>query len=112
MWAFSAIAASKEYYEYMNNKYCYKFGPFIWLSTFTLLVEFSIMFKFGVHIFVAPFPWYVKYMWMIIGGVFIAGGYYSYLNKQKQKDKDEDEPDFNPFDPPVDVEYMEQWQYK
>lgn len=107
VWGFSAIPASKEYYEYMHNKYCYKFGPFIWLSTFTLLVEFSIMFKFGVHIFVQPFPWYVKYMWITIGAIFIAGGYYAYLNKKKRKENDEHEPDFNPFDPPVDVEFTE-----
>jgi phosphatidylserine synthase 2 len=59
IWAFSAIAASKEYYEYMSNPYCYKFGPFVWLTCMTLLVEFSIIVKFGIHMFSEPFPWYV-----------------------------------------------------
>ena len=59
IWGFSAIAATKEFYEFLSNKNCKRVGPFIWLTTFTLLVEFSIVVKYGRIMFNEPFPWYV-----------------------------------------------------
>jgi len=59
IWAFSAIAATKEYYEFIANPYCKRVGPFIWLTSFTLMIEFSIVVKFGITMFTEPFPWYV-----------------------------------------------------
>lgn len=107
IWAFSAIGATKEYYEYMANKYCYKFGPFVWLACMTLLVEFSIITKFGIHLFTQPFPQYVIVIWVVIGLLMLAGGVYSYLNKLKSesnKSKSEEKASFNPFDPPIDID--------
>ena len=60
IWAFSAICSTKEYYEYLTNPYCYRIGPFVWLCTFTLFLEFSFIAKFGAPIFTEAFPWYVK----------------------------------------------------
>jgi phosphatidylserine synthase 2 len=85
LWAFSAIGATKEYYEYMSNKYCYKFGPFFWLSSMTLLVEFSIIVKFGINLFTAPFPGYVKIIWGVISVFIVIGGIYAYMNGRKSK---------------------------
>jgi phosphatidylserine synthase 2 len=83
IWAFSAIAATKEFYEYFSNPYCKRVGPFIWLTCFTLLVEFSIIVKFGSDMFVEPFPWYVKLMWTVIGILVLIGGAIAYRNERK-----------------------------
>jgi phosphatidylserine synthase 2 len=80
IWAFSAIAATKEFYEFASNPYCKRVGPFIWLTTFTLLIESSIVFKFGATMFTAPFPWYVQLMWSVIGALLFAGGVFAYSN--------------------------------
>lgn len=47
IWGFTCIAASKEYYEFISNKHCKRVGPFVWLLSFCMGVEFSIAFKFG-----------------------------------------------------------------
>lgn len=112
IWAFSAIASTKEYYEYMANKYCYKIGPFVWLTCMTLLVEFSIITKFGAHMFTAAFPGFVKVIWLVIGILVLIGGIYSCMNDRKRKELiqvskkgiEADTQYFNPFDPPIDIE--------
>lgn len=81
IWAFSAIASTREFYEYSTNKYCYRIGPFVWLTTFTLALEISITAKFGSHIFTAPFPWYVKLIWSVLGLLIFTGGIYAYSNE-------------------------------
>lgn len=78
IWAFSAIAATKEFYEYVTNPYCKRVGPFIWLTCFTLLIEFSLIVKFGAQMFTQPFPWYVKLMWSTIGFFIVCGFFYAY----------------------------------
>ena len=87
IWAFSAIGATKEFYEYISNEYCYKFGPFLWLTVMTILVEFSIIVKFGSRLFVNSFPVYVKVIWSIIGAFLIAGAIYAYSNQIKNERK-------------------------
>lgn len=87
LWAFSAIAATKEYHEYITNKYCYRFGPFVWLTTLTLMMELSIVFKFGRTMFHAPFPWYVFVIWGTIGTLVAMGFAYAAYNERKNKDK-------------------------
>lgn len=83
VWAFAAIASTKEYYEYLTNKYCYRVGPFVWLTTFVLFLEFSISFKFGRLMFHEPFPWYVQLMWAVIGVLVLIGGIVAYKNQCK-----------------------------
>ena len=81
IWAISAIASTKEFYEFITNRYCKRIGPFMWLTCFTLLIEFSIMIKFGRVIFHEPFPWYVKLIWGLLGQCMILGGIYAYRNQ-------------------------------
>lgn len=105
IWAFSAIAATKEYYEYNSNPYCRRVGPFIWLTCFTLLVEFSIIVKFGSDMFTAPFPWYVQVMWTVIGFFVLVGAYVAWSNERKYGNKYWDiSSKFNLNDPQVEVE--------
>lgn len=49
----------------------------------TLLVEFSIIVKFGIRLFDAPFPDYVKLIWTLIGIFVLIGGLYAYCNERK-----------------------------
>jgi phosphatidylserine synthase 2 len=87
LWAFSAIAATKEYYEYTVNKYCYRIGPFVWLGAFTLLTELSVIVKFGSVLFTETFPWYVKLIWVFLTILILSGGLYAYSNERKNADK-------------------------
>lgn len=106
IWAFAAIATSKEYYEYNTNPYCKRVGPFIWLSTFTLLLEFSVIIKFGKDMFTAPFPDYVKLMWAVIGFFILLGAAYAYRNERKYGNKYmEVSSKFALNDPSIEIEY-------
>mmetsp|Transcript_8108 Transcript_8108/g.6046 ORF Transcript_8108/g.6046 Transcript_8108/m.6046 type:complete len:97 (+) Transcript_8108:587-877(+) len=96
----------------MSNKYCYKLGPFVWLTLMTLCVEFSIMAKFGQHIFHQPFPWYVKLIWSVIACLVLLGLAISYRNYKNRPKEEKQGEDFNPFDPPIDVEYIEKKKQK
>jgi phosphatidylserine synthase 2 len=89
LWAFSAIAATKEYYEYTVNKYCYRIGPFVWLGCFTLLTELSIIFKFGQIMFIEAFPLYVKLIWLFIAILMLIGFFYAYSNERKNAEKND-----------------------
>ena len=102
IWAFTCIAASKEYFEFISNKHCKRVGPFVWLSCLCLGVEFSITFKFGYEMFTTPFPWYVKIMWSVIGSLVAMGAVYAYQNGKKK----EEAKTIDLMDPAIDVEVL------
>ena len=109
IWAFTSLAASKEYYEFISNKHCKRVGPFFWVGSFCLGVEFSIAFKFGYSMFTAPFPWYVQIMWAILGCLILLGGIYAYTNEKFNKKYEKIEEDKRPYDPQepsIDIELI------
>jgi len=85
IWAFSAIITSKEFFEYLDDPNCKRVGPFFWLSTFTVLIEYGIWFKFSRGMFDAPFPWYVVLIWTVYFSLVIAGGLYALNNGLKSE---------------------------
>lgn len=87
IWAFAAIAASKEFYIFCDDPNCKRIGPFFWLCCYTLFVEYSIWFKFSRGMFSAPFPWYVKVIIVVYLALVILGGVYAYLNGRVLKQK-------------------------
>ena len=66
VWAFLAMITTREYYEYLSNNNFKRLGHFIWISHLILLSEWLIIFKFSTGIFTAPFPIYIKYIWIFI----------------------------------------------
>jgi phosphatidylserine synthase 2 len=80
IWACTATAATKEYYEFITNINCKRVGPFLWMGFLGLAVEFSIAIKFGMTMFHEPFPWYVQLMWAVIGTLVLFGAGYSFIN--------------------------------
>ena len=80
IWAFTAIATSKEYYIFIDDPNCKRVGPFFWLSVYTIGIEYSIWIKYMLSEFDAPFPWYVKVINFLYFSLFIIGGIYSYYN--------------------------------
>ena len=46
IWAMTEIVTSKEFYFYIDDPNCKRMGPFLWLSCYTLLIEYSIWMKF------------------------------------------------------------------
>jgi phosphatidylserine synthase 2 len=105
MWAFGSIASAKEYYEFISNKNCKRVGPFVWLLSFAIGVELSIVIKFGSSMFTEPFPWYVVLMWTFIFGLILFGqglAFYNQLNKKKQETEESE--GYNLQDPAIDIE--------
>ena len=45
LWGFSALAISKEWYEYISNEYCHRLGPFAWIAFYTVSVEVITVIK-------------------------------------------------------------------
>ena len=101
IWAFSAIATSKEYYIFCDDPNCKRVGPFTWLSTYTLFIEYSIWFKFSRGLFDAPFPWYVILINIVYFSLVILGGVYAFNNGRKLKQK---KIRYDTVDPEVTIE--------
>jgi|LauGreDrversion4_2_1035121.scaffolds.fasta_scaffold247859_2 hypothetical protein len=85
MWAFGSIACAKEYYEFISNKYCKRVGPYVWVNSLALGVEFSIVIKFGSTMFKTPFPWYVQAMWAFISVLILIGYGIAFINEKTVK---------------------------
>ena len=45
MWGLCSLATSKEWFEYSQNDYCHRLGPFAWMTVFTCGIEFMIVWK-------------------------------------------------------------------
>jgi hypothetical protein len=101
IWAFSAIAASKEFYIFCDDPNCKRVGPFLWLSSYTLFVEYSIWFKFSRGMFDTPCPWYVKLIIATYAFFVVIGGVYAYFNGLKHK---QSKIRYDTVDPEVTVE--------
>ena len=47
IWAFTAIACSKEFFAFVDDPNNHRVGPFFWLACYTLAIEYSVLFKFA-----------------------------------------------------------------
>ena len=45
LWGFCSLATSKEWFEYSQNDYCHRLGPFAWMTMFTIGIETMIVLK-------------------------------------------------------------------
>ena len=80
IWGFVAICTTKEFYIFMDDPNCKRVGPFLWLSIYALMIEYSIWFKFSQGMFTEPFPWYVIVIDTTYLVVFVLGAVFSYVN--------------------------------
>jgi len=101
IWAFAAIAASKEYYIFIDDPNCKRVGPTLWLCCYTLFIEYSICFKFYRGMFDTGFPDYVKLIHFVYFGTIFLGGVYAYFNSRNLKQKKKA---YNTVDPEITVE--------
>ena len=110
MWAFGSIACAKEYYEFISNKYCKRVGPYVWVNSIALGVEFSIVIKFGSTMFKEPFPWYVQMIWAFISVLILIGYGIAFFNERSKKSTStvdaiaQKETAFDPQEPEIDIE--------
>ena len=105
IWAFSAIVTSKEFYNFCDDPNCKRVGPFYWLTTYTLFIEYSIWFKFSRGLFDEPFPWYVILIITTYFSLVVAGGVYAYQNGKINQAKKQS---YNTIDPRVQTESTSQ----
>jgi len=101
IWGFAAIATSREFYEFIDDPNCKRVGPFFWTSTYVVLIEYSIVFKFSQGLFVEPFPWYSTMIICVYISLILLGGVYSYLNG---KHLDRQKKAYNITDPELTIE--------
>jgi len=66
-----ALAVSKEWYEFLSNKFCHRLGPFAWLMFYNCGVEVLLVIKCSEGKFTEPFPWYVKAIWTCLTAGFL-----------------------------------------
>ena len=102
IWAFSAIVTSKEYFEYIEDPNCKRVGPFFWLSTYTVLIEYGIWLKHGSDVFAMDFPWYVYVIFVVYTSIFFIGAIYSY--NKGGFDHESSNTTYNTIDPALTIE--------
>ena len=83
IWALTAIVCSKEYFTFVDDPNCKRVGPFVWLSVYTLFIEYSICFKFARGMFKAPFPGYVIAIDTLYFTIVLLGAAYAFTNGQR-----------------------------
>jgi len=109
IWAFSAIVTSKEFFEYLDDPNCKRVGPFFWLSTFTVFIEYGVWFKFSRGMFEdVVTPWYVPVISYVYGFLVILGGIYAFSNESKGSDVYHSQVAYNLQDPELTIEKTEQ----
>ncbi len=106
-WGFLAMIAAREYYEYITNPACNRFGLNVWLAHVIVFVEWAYIIKFSDGLFNAPFPSYVIYFWtavfLLISAILINlihKDFRKYLSKSKTDES------VNLFDPKIEIEYI------
>jgi len=98
------LVGVREYYLFLVNKEYRRFSSSVWLMNFIFLSELAIYVKFGPQVFTEKFPQTVKVCWSIVGLIFV--GIITWLIiKDIQKPKKVTK-SFDPYNPPVDIEYI------
>jgi len=87
IWGLTAIVTSKEFFEYMDDPNCKRVGPFVWLSCYTLAIEYGIWFKFSHGLTDAPFPWYVKVIGAVYAAVVLVGAVVAWWNEKSSREE-------------------------
>lgn len=80
LWGLCSLATAKEWFEYISNEYCHRLGPFAWLTMYTCGVETLTVIKCSQGQFTAPFPWYVKVIWVCVALGFLLLSSIAYRN--------------------------------
>lgn len=100
LWCPLALAGAEEYFEYITNPYSKRVRPHMWLILIVLATELGIIFRNSFVYTGAPFPLFVKVMWAIIFSIILSITAWIICRK---KTEDDNEPEWNPYDPPVDI---------
>lgn len=103
LWGLCALATSKEWYEFVTNKYCHRMGPYTWISFYTCGVEMLTAYKASEGRFTAPFPWYVKVIWVCIFSGFLWLLSIAYANGQRELESQKGKREYNPYNPDLEV---------
>ena len=79
----------------------------MWLTNSIVVLEFAASLKFGVDVFIEPFPLPVIVAWILVGIVFFGILIYLMIKDlQKKPNKANDTIEFNPYNPAIDIEYV------
>lgn len=83
-WAFLAIAATREYYEYISSGFKIRLGSHCWMAHFLIGIEWFIILKHTPGLFSESMPMWIQYTWSVIAGLLITIAlslFYKDLNK-------------------------------
>jgi phosphatidylserine synthase 2 len=72
IWWSIGLPGVKEYYTWVMDKNCKRFGPSSWLCCAIMGVELAMCFKFGAGLFPAEHPPEVVYSWLAVFVAFVG----------------------------------------
>ena len=98
LWGFAAMATSKEWYEYVNNRNCHRLGPFAWLTFYVSAMALSGLVKIAGPECSIPLPTWVHVMWSCLFATWLY-----LLQKAIKNGKGEKRAEFDPYNPRVEV---------
>jgi len=91
-WACFAVVCTREFYEYITNESCTRFGQFNFLAHLVLFLEWMIIIRNREDSFIKPFPTEVIVFWTFVGLLLISISVYlmrkeccSGINNKKRK---------------------------
>ncbi|VDP70900.1 unnamed protein product [Schistosoma curassoni] len=58
--------AIREYFEYLDDPKCKRFGRQAWMISSIIITEFLIVMKFGWDIITKPFPRHISIFWSLV----------------------------------------------
>eukprot|EP01087_Luapelamoeba_hula_P013646 TRINITY_DN3901_c0_g1_i2.p1 TRINITY_DN3901_c0_g1~~TRINITY_DN3901_c0_g1_i2.p1 ORF type:complete len:500 (+),score=92.13 TRINITY_DN3901_c0_g1_i2:36-1502(+) len=73
LWLFMGLPAAREYYQFVVDPNCYRFGPQAWLCVCIFSMETLVSIKLGRGMFPMPFPDEVFYPWVVFLAVATVG---------------------------------------
>jgi len=86
LWWGIGLPGVREFYQWVTDKNCKKFGPMSWLCAALMIMEFLVWFKFGKGMFPKPAPPLVVYSWGASIVLFLIWGIWFYgIRKQPKK---------------------------
>jgi len=88
LWWGIGCPGMREYYQWVTDSNCKKFGTSSWLCVAVMVLEVLIWAKFGRGMFTKPAPAYIFWGWIIAAVLFVSWAiWYFTIHKPSQKTK-------------------------
>ena len=76
--AMAGAVATREAFQLFTDKNCKKLGPQAWIMAAIIGLETLISFKWGIDLFLRPFPKNVKFFWTFFTALFVLYPFFKF----------------------------------